>query len=210
MSGICDLLDEDSLIAFSASFNSMDELTVQSRQEWRDWLSVNHSRSSRVWLVFYKQHTGVKTLSYDDAVEEALCFGWIDSIIRKLDEERFVRKFTPRKPNSKWSESNKSRVKKLLQLNLMMEPGKQRVEDAKRSGIWEKPDRPQIPLELPPELEKALKRSNKARDFFEKLAPSYQKQFIGWIATAKREETKKRRIQEAISLLEQNRKLGMK
>lgn len=188
----------------------MIELTVKNRAGWRKWLSTNHKRSPGVWLVFYKKHTGKPTLDYDDAVEEALCFGWIDSTIKKLDDNRYVRKFTPRKPGSRWSELNKKRVRKLMRQGLMTDAGMALVTSGKKSGNWEKSDRPKISLDIPPELEKALAKNKKAKAFFDGLAPSYQKQFIGWVSVAKQPETRDRRVKESIALLEKGEKLGLK
>ena len=143
-------------------------------------------------------------------VEEALCFGWIDSIIKKLDNESYARKMTPRKSNSRWSELNKKRIKQLIKQGLMTESGLARIVEAKESGLWEKSDRPNIPFEVPNELKTALAKNKKAQTFFDQLAPTYRKQFIAWIYVAKRQETKDRRVMESIVLLEQGKKLGLK
>lgn len=188
----------------------MKQVYIKNRKEWRDWLNQYHDKSSGIWLVFYKKHTGKPTLDYDEAVEEALCFGWIDSIIRKIDDERYVRKLTPRNVNSQWSESNKKRIAKLEKQGLMATAGIRTIKEAKAFGLWDRQNRPQIPMKISKELESALAINKKAKNFFDQLAPSYQKQFISWIETAKRQETKDRRIKESISLLEQGEKLGMK
>jgi uncharacterized protein YdeI (YjbR/CyaY-like superfamily) len=188
----------------------MKELYLKNREEWRDWLNQHHDKSDGIWLVFYKKHTGKSTLEYDEMVEEALCFGWIDSIIKRIDDEKYVRKLTPRKADSRWSELNKKRVKKLKKQGLMTEAGIGKVKEAKASGLWDKADRSQMALDIPQELEIALAKNRKAKNFFDQLAPSYQKQYIGWIAIAKRQETKDLRIRESIALLEQGEKLGMK
>lgn len=188
----------------------MKQVYVKTRDQWRDWLCRHHDQSTGIWLVFYKKHTGRPSLDYVAAVEEALCFGWIDSIIKKIDDEKYVRKLTPRKPDSRWSALNKKRVAKLLQQGLMTDAGKARVDQAKESELWDKPDRPDISFDIPKELKQAFSKNTKARQFFYQLAPSYQKQFIGWIAVAKRPETKERRVRESVALLEQGRKLGMK
>ena len=188
----------------------MKQVYVKTRAEWRKWLIRNHEKSTGIWLVFYKKHTGKPSLEYDAAVEEALCFGWIDSIIKKINDEKYVRKFTPRKPNSRWSELNKKRIAKLTRQGLMTKAGIAIVTSAKESGLWDKPDRPTISLEVPKELAAALAKNKKAKTFFETLAPTYRKHFIGWISTAKREETKKRRVKESIALLKQGKKLGLK
>jgi uncharacterized protein YdeI (YjbR/CyaY-like superfamily) len=189
----------------------MKEIYLRNRKEWREWLSKNHDKEEKgVWLVFYKKRTKKRTLEYNEAVEEALCFGWIDSIIKKIDEEKYVRKFTPRKPDSLWSELNKQRVEKIMKEGKMTEHGLVKIEAAKGSLLWDKRDRPQIKFDMPAELEKALKKNKKARDFFEQLAPTYKKQFIGWIKMAKREETKIKRLKETIEKLEKGEKLGLK
>ena len=188
----------------------MKELYIPTRDEWRKWLAQNHDKSSGVWLVFYKKHTHVPTLQYDAAVEEALCFGWIDSIIKKLDEQRYARKITPRKPNSRWSEWNKRRANTLIKKGLMTTHGLARIDRAKRTGLWKQSTRPEISLEIPKELKEALAKNKKARTFFGQLAPTYQKQFIGWIVVAKRQETRDRRAKESIVLLENGKKLGLK
>ena len=189
---------------------TMKEVYVKTRKEWRNWLNQNHDKSSGIWLVFYKKHTGKNTLEYDEVVEEALCFGWIDSIIKKIDDEKYVRKLTPRKADSQWSDLNKKRIKKLKKQGLLTEAGIVKVREAKASGLWDKPDRPQISSSLPRELESSLAKNKKAKSFFDQLAPSYQNRFIGWISSAKRQETKVRRLREAIALLEKGEKLGMK
>ncbi|MBN2320496.1 MAG: YdeI/OmpD-associated family protein [Acidobacteria bacterium] len=188
----------------------MEELHVETRNKWRRWLAKNHDRSAGIWLVFYRKHSSVPTLQYDDAVEEALCFGWIDSIIRKRNGDSHLRKFTPRKPASRWSQLNKRRVEKLIQQGLMTENGMAKVRQARASGLWDKPDRPPVSMEIPREFEAALAKNGAARRFFDRLAPSYRRQFVGWIAVAKRQETKERRIRESIALLERGEKLGMK
>jgi uncharacterized protein YdeI (YjbR/CyaY-like superfamily) len=188
----------------------MKQVYVKNRAEWRDWLSQNHAKCTGIWLVYYKKHTNLPTLTYDEAVEEALCFGWIDSLIKKIDSDKYVRKLTPRKAGSRWSELNKKRVIRLKKQGLMTEAGMVMVEAAKASGLWQKPDRPQMSSEALNELKNALAINPKAQSFFHQLAPSYQKQFIGWVAAAKTQRTKDRRVNEAIALLEKREKLGMK
>jgi len=188
----------------------MQELLVTTRNAWRTWLAKNHAQSGGVWLVFYKKQAHQPSLSYDDAVEEALCFGWIDSIIKKRDEDSYVRKMTPRKPGSRWSSLNKKRVAKLKRHGLMTAPGLARVADAQESGLWDKSDRPAVSFKIPDAFQAALDGNKKAKAYFDQLANSYQKQFIGWITTAKRSETIERRINESIALLEKGQKLGMK
>jgi uncharacterized protein YdeI (YjbR/CyaY-like superfamily) len=188
----------------------MKKICLTTRRDWRDWLSRNHNKEPGVWLVFFKKHTGKPTLEYDEAVEEALCFGWIDSIIKKLDDEKYARKLTPRKINSRWSKLNKLRVSRMIKQGRMTKFGLARVEAAKKSGLWDKTDRPQISYEIPEELKRALESNSRAKAFFEQLAPTYQRQYIGWIQVAKRQETKNLRVKESIRLMEQGKKLGLR
>jgi len=189
----------------------MKNIYVKNRNEWRKWLAENHEKEKKgIWLVFYKKSSGQPTLEYEKTVEVALCFGWIDSIIKKIDNEKYVRKFTPRKIISQWSELNKKRVAKLIKEKRMTEFGLAKIEAAKKSGLWNKNNWLEINFEIPKELKDAFAKSKKARIFFEQLALTYQKHFIGWIQTAKRPETKNRRIKESISLLTQGKKLGLK
>ena len=188
----------------------MKQLHVTTRDEWRQWLAANHDKSAGVWLVFYRTSSGMPAIEYSDAVEEALCFGWIDSIIKKRDGDSYLRKMTPRNPASRWSQLNKKRVHRLIRQGLMREPGLAKVKAARESGMWDKPDRREMSFEIPGELKAALAKNKKAKTFFDRLAPSYRKHFIGWIAAAKRQETRKRRIEESIALLQQGKKLGLK
>jgi len=188
----------------------MKQLYVTDRDQWRDWLSEHHDAGTGIWLIFYKKATSEPTIRYEAAVEEALCFGWIDSIIKRVDGERYVRKFTPRKDKSNWSALNRKRAVKMIQAGRMTEAGSAKIRAAKKSGLWDQDGRPQMPLGVPPEFARVLAGNKKAKEYFEKLAPTYRKHYLGWIGAARRPETKKRRIDESIALLEKGRKLGMK
>lgn len=185
--------------------NAPDTLEVRDRQEWRRWLEEHHDSSSEIWLVFYKKHTGVRTLSYNDSVEEAICFGWIDSLVKRLDEDRYARKFTPRKPSSKWSTSNRRRYES-LQLRGLLTPAGLKRPPSGRSGDAPKPSL----HEIPEYIEKGLQSKPKARENFEKLAPSYRREYIAWIDSARKDDTRRRRLSEALSRLEAGKRLGLK
>ena len=186
----------------------MKTVYLDKSDRWRSWLSENHEKESEIWLIFYKKETGKPSIPYEEAVEEALCFGWIDSIIKKIDEQRYARKFTPRKDNSYWSPSNKRRVKKLLSENRMTPVGLKKIEYAKKSGLWDqKQPRPDFSTGIPEDLKQALDKNSSALQHFNTLVPSQQKPFIIWITTAKRPETRKKRIEESISILEKGEKL---
>jgi len=188
--------------------NSRIHLT--NRKDWRLWLKENHEREKVIWLVYFKKHTGKPRVPYDDAVEEAICFGWIDSIVRTIDDETYMQKFTPRKAKSNWSESNKKRAFKLISMGVMTKAGLEKIDIAKTNGSWDKVINAAKSFEMPGELESALEMNQSAKDFFDSLPPSYQRQYIGWITCAKKTDTKQKRVKEAMSLLSKKQKLGMK
>jgi uncharacterized protein YdeI (YjbR/CyaY-like superfamily) len=179
-------------------------LEMRTRRQWRAWLAKHHAASPGIWLVFHKSHTGVKSVPYEDAVREALCFGWIDSLIKRLDDERYAFKFTPRKPTSKWSDLNRRRWAELKEEGLLAAPGLAAAPTANRYA-----PKPTIP-ELPAYIAKALKSNPKAWRSFQTLAPTYRRHFVVWIHMAKQPETRERRIRESIALLEAGKKLGLK
>jgi uncharacterized protein YdeI (YjbR/CyaY-like superfamily) len=154
--------------------------------------------------VFYKAHTGIKSIPYEDMVREALCFGWIDSLVKRLDDDRYVLKVTPRKPTSKWSDINRKRWTELKAAGLLTSAG---LAAAPTNNTYA--PRPVIP-DLPVYIAKALRGNSRAWEFFRKLSPTYRRDFVVWIHIAKRPETRARRIRESISLLAAGKKLGLK
>ena len=181
--------------------------TALDRAAWRSWLAENAATGTEIWLVYYKKETGIPCVDYLDSLEEALCFGWVDSLIQKIDEERYARKFTPRKPRSKWSALNRHLVAKLIRQGLMTEVGLARVDYPHPEVETPRPRPENLPL--PDWLESAIKTSPLAWDNFKKLPPSHQRRYIAWILDAKREETRQKRLREAIRLLEGNKRLGI-
>ncbi len=189
----------------------MKQIHFTTRNQWRQWLAKNHDQEKKgVWLVFHRKHAGEPSLEYEEAVEEALCFGWIDSVIKRIDDDRYCRKFTPRRDDSAWSNANKRRVAKITREGRMTEFGQAKVDAAKISGRWAIDPQPAINTVVPEELSQALDRNQQAKDYFETLAPTYRKHFIGWIVTAKRPETRAKRIRESLALLAKGEKLGLK
>ena len=189
----------------------MKRVDVATRAQWREWLAANHDRErDGIWLVYHKKESGRPTLEYEESVEEALCYGWVDSLIKRIDEGSYCRKFTPRKDESAWSSSNKLRADKIIKAGLMTEFGLIKIDAAKKSGRWEKDPKPVIGPELPVELEDALARNRAARESFEKLPPSHRKRYIGWIITAKKAETRAKRAKESLAMLAKGKKLGLK
>ena len=179
-------------------------LRVTNRRQWRTWLAKHHTSSPGVWLVFYKAHTREESIPYEDTVREALCFGWIDSLVKRLDDDRYAIKATPRKPSSKWSNVNRKRWAELKAAGQLRPAG---LAAAPTTNSYA--PKPVIP-QLPGYVAKALKANSSAWKFFRELAPTYRRDFVVWIHTAKRPETRARRIRESIALLAAGKKLGLK
>jgi uncharacterized protein YdeI (YjbR/CyaY-like superfamily) len=183
----------------------MKTIEVQTASQWRAWLAKHHHSEAEVWLVFRKRDTREPSIAYEDAVDEALCFGWIDSLIKRFDDERYARKFTPRKPDSRWSTANRKRYERLRASGRLM-PSGLKLAPTSRSGGAPRPSVARIPEYIRRELESYPV----ARNYFESLAPSYRRMYIAWIDSAKQQKTKMRRLQEAIGLLAAGKKLGLK
>jgi len=184
-------------------------LTVTTRAAWRAWLEEHHATEREVWLIFYKQSSRQPSLDYGDARDEALCFGWIDSIIQKIDAERYARKFTQRANTEKWSEVNLRRMAVLIAEGRMTPAGLAKLGSAQPIA----PSTPRAalkPLEIPPEVEQTLRAHPQAWENFCKLPPSHRKRYLGWALDAKREETRQKRLREVIEVLEKGEPLGMK
>jgi uncharacterized protein YdeI (YjbR/CyaY-like superfamily) len=177
------------------------QIQPRDRAAWRAWLDDNHATRDHVVVVFYRKATGKPSLDYDTAVEEALCFGWIDGVKHKLDDERYTYRFTPRRAGSVWSEPNKRRIAALTAAGRMHAAGLAAIAAARDSGAWHKPARAAMPAEMPAELVAALATSKRARDAYAALAPSHQRQWQRWIADAKQPATRERRATKAIAQL---------
>jgi uncharacterized protein YdeI (YjbR/CyaY-like superfamily) len=184
-------------------------LVMRDRDRWRAWLAANHDKHQEVWLVFFKKHTSKPSIPYEDAVGEALCFGWIDSLIQRIDDDSYARKFTPRTDHDKWSALNKARVARMVKEGRMMPLGLAKAGDLKSKPTAAPPRLPKD-LPPPPDLVAALRREPPAWSNFQALAPSYRRRYVGWIIIAKKEETRRKRIAEAVRLLARNQKLGLK
>jgi uncharacterized protein YdeI (YjbR/CyaY-like superfamily) len=180
--------------------NAVHPLT---RAAWRAWLAANHARTQGVWLVSFKKHTNKPAVAYDDAVEEALCFGWVDSKPGKLDDDRTMLYFAPRKPKSKWAKTNKARVEKLLAAGLMQPAGIAKVEAAKKCGTWEALDAVEA-LEVPPDLTTAFRKYAGAKANWDAFPKSVKRGILEWIVSAKKPETRAKRIDETARLAAQN------
>ncbi|HEU4491856.1 MAG TPA: YdeI/OmpD-associated family protein [Jiangellales bacterium] len=171
----------------------------ESREQWRAWLADHHDTERGAWLVSWKQATGRPSLPYEAMIEEALCFGWVDSTVRTLDSERSMMLMTPRKPTSTWARTNKDRVERLLAAGLMQPAGIAAVEAAKANGSWTVLDSVDA-LEVPDDLAAALDAEPGARAAYEGFSPSNRKMILWWVKSAKRPETRERRIAETARL----------
>jgi len=175
----------------------------QSRGEWRQWLQENHTQTDGIWLVLAKKESGLKLLSVAEAVEEALCFGWIDSVPNKVDANFFKLFISPRSPKSKWSKINKDRVKKLAKPGLLTPAGKKVIALAKKTGTWHALNEVDQ-LILPDDLKAALSKSKLATKFFDAFPPSTKRGILEWISNAKQSETRSKRIKETVDLARKN------
>lgn len=179
-------------------------LDVRTRADWRRWLAGHYAVSPGIWLLRHKQHTGVEAMPYEDLVCEALCFGWVDSLIKRLDDKRYAIKVTPRQPTSKWSDLNRKRWKQLKAAGLLAAPG---LAAAPTSSSYA--PKPSIP-ELPTYIAEAFKANAEAWRFFQTLSARNRRDFVVWIHTAKRSETREKRIHESMALLSAGKRLGLK
>lgn len=176
-----------------------------NQKQWRAWLKKNHAKKQSVWLLCYKVKSGKPSITWSDAVDEALCFGWIDSIRKSVDDETFVQFFSQRKPTSAWSKINKDKVERLIAEGRMTDAGLASIETAKQNGSWSKLDEVET-LAIPKDLAKAFSANKGSKKFFLSLSKSVQKMILQWVAFAKREETRQKRIAEVATLAAKKRK----
>ena len=184
-------------------------LLFKNRDEWRYWLEKNHAILNEIWLIHYKKSLRKKNLNHFDAVEEALCFGWIDSKLKKIDEERFILKYSPRKSKSVWSKINKDNAEKMISLGKMTQAGFDKIKEAKKQGFWDTAYTNLVKEPLPSDLKKALVINQTAWKNFQHFANSYRNMYIGWVKNAKNEETRKKRISKVVERSLHNKKPGV-
>ncbi len=178
-------------------------LRAKTRKQWRNWLEKNCGKERSVWLIIYKKDSGIPSVYYPEAVDEALCYGWIDSKINKRDEFSYFQYFAKRSPKSNWSKVNKDKVKMLLEKGLMAGPGLEMIELAKKNGNWnalEEVDN----LVIPAEMQKAFMKNKKAFDYWDRFPRSAKRGILEWIKNAKRPETRAKRIEETVRLAADN------
>jgi uncharacterized protein YdeI (YjbR/CyaY-like superfamily) len=185
--------------------NEVETFYPKSRQEWREWLQDNHNIKQSVWLIYYKKKSNIPTVIYSEAVDEALCFGWIDSKAKPLDEEKFMQFFSKRKTNSVWSKVNKEKIERLTKEGLMTKAGFETVEIAKQNGSWSILDEAESLL-IPDDLGKEFEKRPNAKTYFLGLSRSDKRNVLQWLVLAKRQETRQKRIIEIVELADQNLK----
>jgi uncharacterized protein YdeI (YjbR/CyaY-like superfamily) len=184
--------------------NQLETFHAPNRQAWREWLENNHQNYIGVWLIYYKVKSGKPSIKYNEAVKEALCFGWIDSKVKSLDGERYMQIFTPRKPKSVWSKLNKQYIAELIDQGWMTEAGLAKITAAKQDGSWTSLDAIEA-LIIPDDLQQALAANADANQYFAAFSNSAKKNILSWIANAKRPETRMKRIEQTINSAAQNK-----
>lgn len=184
---------------------SKPQFYFKNDKEWREWLHENHATSQGVELIFYKVGSIFESMRWEQAVKVAICYGWIDSTVKRIDDERRKQTFTPRKDKSVWSKLNKTYIEKLIAENLMHESGLAKIETAKQNGSWTSLDAVEN-HEIPEDLQLAFNQNKVAYTNYQNFSPSYRKSYLYWLNHAKREETRNARIVEIIKLCEQNLK----
>ena len=183
--------------------NGVNTFHAKSRSEWRQWLQNNHTSQKSVWLIIYHKDNKTRSVDYEEAVEEALCFGWIDSKPNKRDDESYFLFFAKRKPGSNWSKVNRERAEKMISEGLMTEVGQAMIDLAKRSGTWTALEEVQDSV-IPDDLQRMFNSNRLAFNNFQSFPPSSKRIILEWIFSAKRQETRRKRIEETVSLAEKN------
>ncbi|BAU13287.1 hypothetical protein LEP3755_38260 [Leptolyngbya sp. NIES-3755] len=184
--------------------DQLDKIEAIDRAAWRNWLEQNYEIINGIWLIYYKVKSGKPSVQYSEAVKEALCFGWIDSKVKSLDDDRYMQIFTPRKPKSVWSKLNKQYIEELIAEGLMTEAGIRKIETAKLDGSWTSLDAIEA-LVMPPDLIRALEKNAIAQQNFEMFSNSTKKVILYWIESAKRSETRQNRIEKTVMAVVENR-----
>jgi len=182
----------------------------ETNKDFRKWLVKNHDRSEGFWMVFYKKHTNTKCIEYQEALEEALCFGWIDSIVKRVDSEKYIRRFTPRRNTKNWSDYNKRKVLSLIKNGKMTQIGLDKIDKSVDLHSNSEKEKAKLSDEIPKLIETEFANNEPALQNFRKLAPSHKKQYINWISSAKRQSTIEKRLKEAVKLLQKNIKMELK
>jgi uncharacterized protein YdeI (YjbR/CyaY-like superfamily) len=181
-------------------------ISFTGKREWRGWLIKNHDKEKEIWIVFFKKHTQKEGLTYAEAVEEALCFGWIDGILNRIDDEKHMIRFSPRKQGSVWSKINKEKSEKLIKEGRMTDAGIKSIEEAKKNGLWQKAYTNKKIEKMPSDLKEELIKEKQALENFNKFAATYKNMYVGFILAAKTDETRRSRIAKVVENARKNKK----
>jgi uncharacterized protein YdeI (YjbR/CyaY-like superfamily) len=179
----------------------------KNRKEWRRWLETHHDKKSEIWLIHCKQHSAKPGVRHEEAVEEALCFGWIDGQLKKVDDEKYRLRYSPRRPKSPWSRINRDKAEKIIQSGQMTAAGLARIEEAKKAGLWQRAYTNKARERMQSDLKAALLKNERAWNNFRKFANTYRNMYIGWVISAKTMETRKTRIDKIVAQASRNKKL---
>jgi uncharacterized protein YdeI (YjbR/CyaY-like superfamily) len=179
----------------------------KDRKEWRRWLKRHHGKKTEIWLIHYRKNSGKLGVRHEEAVEEALCFGWIDGQLRKVDEEKFKLRYSPRRPKSIWSRINREKAETMIRSGQMTEVGLARIEEAKKTGLWQRAYTNKARERMPSDLKAALLKDKEAWANFSKFANTYRNMYVGWVVGAKTKETRKKRIDRVVEQASKNKKL---
>jgi len=193
----------------------LENIYFRNKEEFRNWLEENHDTNPGIWVIFYKKHINIDCIKYNELLEEVLCFGWIDSLIKKIDDDKYARKITPRTNTQKWSELNKKKVIELIKEDKMTQAGLHKIDNYLKTGkvVWpvNKSGKKELKEnDIPDFIIKELAKNEPALINFNKLATTYKRHYLLWITNARKEETIRSRLKESIGLLKENKKLGLK
>lgn len=187
--------------------NDQPILFFKTQEEWEKWLSKNHDKADGVWLQFYKKASGVESLTYDPALEEALCYGWIDGQVKRFDEKSYLQRFTPRRAKSNWSKINTGHIERLTKLGKMKPSGLAEVEKAKADGRWDRAYASPSNTKVPDDFIREIKKNKKAYEFFQTLNKTNKFAIAYQLQDAKKPETRERRMKKFIEMCEREEKL---
>lgn len=187
-------------------FEGKEAVRAANREKWREWLDKNHLTESKVWLIIYHKKSGVPSVKIDEAMEEALCFGWIDSKAKKRDPESFYLSFSPRNPKSNWSNINKERAERMISQGQMTQAGQKMIDLAKETGTWDAL-KDVLNLVIPDDLQKQFESNQTALTHFNAFSPSYRRMILEWLRQAKRPETRQKRIEKIVGMAEKNSRM---
>jgi len=186
--------------------NGMQVVSFASPEEWRNWIAENYAKSNGVWLRFFKKDSGQKTVTYAEALDEALCYGWIDGQVNKYDDKSYIQKFTPRRPKSIWSKRNTEKAERLIEEGRMQKAGIQQMELAKADGRWQQAYDSAKNMQVPEDFLQQLSKNKKAKTFFDGLNKANQYAIAWRLQTAKKPETREKRLKEILQMMREGKK----